>query len=106
MAVVDSIVAVHGLNGDRLRTWTTQSGSPQVCWLSHSDFLPRYIPGARVLTWGYNANVSSFGSKVASSERLLQHAQTLVAQLCADRDVSAKPITGACVSKLRIHDLA
>ncbi|KAH7411335.1 ribonuclease p/mrp subunit [Cadophora sp. MPI-SDFR-AT-0126] len=95
------IVAVHGLNGDRLRTWTTQSGPSPVCWLSHPDFLPRYLPQARVLTYGYNANISSLGSKIAGSERLLQHAQTLVAQLTADReldDASQRPIIFVCHS--------
>jgi hypothetical protein len=44
---------------------------------------------ARVLVWGYNANVSSLTGKTTSSQRILQHAQTLVAQLQADRAVSA-----------------
>ncbi|PVH80413.1 hypothetical protein DL98DRAFT_628851 [Cadophora sp. DSE1049] len=95
------IVAVHGLNGDRLRTWTTQSGPSPICWLSHPNFLPRYLPQARVLTYGYNANISSLGSKIAGSERLLQHAQTLVAQLTADRELdgaSQRPILFVCHS--------
>ncbi|KAL2066927.1 hypothetical protein VTL71DRAFT_1351 [Oculimacula yallundae] len=94
------IVAVHGLNGHRLRTWTTQS-EPSICWLNHPDFLPRYLPQARVLTLGYNANISSLGSKIAGSERLLQHAQTLIAQLTADRELdnaSDRPIIFVCHS--------
>jgi len=53
------------------------------------------------LTYGYNANISSLGSKIAGSERLLQHAQTLVAQLTADReldDASQRPIIFVCHS--------
>ncbi|KAG0648829.1 hypothetical protein D0Z07_4939, partial [Hyphodiscus hymeniophilus] len=80
--VLDSIVAVHGLNGDPYRTWTTKSG---ICWLK--DLLPANLKNARVLTFGYNANATSFlGS--TSSDRILQHAQTLVAQLNADREAS------------------
>ena len=79
-----SIVAVHGLNGDAHSTWTSQGN---VCWLSHQDLLPKYIPSARVLTWGYNANVMSVKGRSTSADRILQHAQTLIAQLVADREV-------------------
>ncbi len=43
---------------------------------------------ARILTWGYNAKVTSLLGNT-SSDRILNHAQTLVAQLEADRSVSA-----------------
>jgi hypothetical protein len=79
---LDSIVAVHGLNGDPYKTWTTKSG---VFWLK--DLLPIDIKNARILTFGYNANTTSFMGST-SSDRILQHAQTLVAQLNADREVS------------------
>jgi hypothetical protein len=82
-----SIVAVHGLNGNAIQTWTSDSDEA-VCWLSHPDFLPKYVGYARVLTWGYNANVSSSKGKMSSSDRVLQHAQTLISQLHADREVS------------------
>ena len=49
--------------------------------------LPKVLKKARILTFGYNANVTSLlGS--TSSDRVLQHAQNLVAQLEADRAVS------------------
>lgn len=51
------------------------------------DLLPKYLPNARILTWGYNANVLSLKGRTTSSDRVLQHAQTLVAQLQADREV-------------------
>ena len=81
-----SIVAVHGLNGHPFNSWTV-SGKPQdVCWLAHPELLPRILPNARILTWGYNANVTALlGS--TSSDRILNHAQTLIAQLEADRSV-------------------
>ncbi|MCJ1462954.1 hypothetical protein MMC07_001558 [Pseudocyphellaria aurata] len=79
--VVD-IVAVHGLNGHALRTWTSENS--QLSWLSDKDMLPKVVSNVRILTWGYDANVTSLlGS--TSSDRILQHAQTLVAQLEADR---------------------
>lgn len=80
-----SIVAVHGLNGDPYKTWTTKSGT---CWLSSPDLLPKAVKNSRILTFGYNANATSFMGST-SSDRILQHAQTLVAQLEADRAVGS-----------------
>ena len=82
---LSSIVAVHGLNGDAYSTWTSEKSN--VCWLNQEDLLPRYVPSARVLTWGYNANVMSVKGRSTSADRVLQHAQTLIAQLVADREV-------------------
>jgi len=79
------IVAIHGLNGGPIKTWTSEPEN--ICWLDHPDFIPKYIKRARVLTWGYNANITSVTGRTTSSDRVLQHAQTLVAQLHADRDV-------------------
>jgi hypothetical protein len=57
--------------------------------------LPKALKNARILTFGYNANVTSLlGS--TSSDRVLQHAQTLVAELVADRAVS---------KRLQCHDI-
>ena len=46
-----SIVAVHGLSGHWKRTWTAPNGK---FWLQ--DFLPSQLPGARIMSFGYNAN--------------------------------------------------
>ncbi|BCR85742.1 esterase/lipase family protein [Aspergillus chevalieri] len=92
------IVAVHGLNGNAMMTWTARAEN--ICWLNHPEFLPKYIRNARVLVWGYNANVSSI-TGATSSNRILQHAQTLVHQLEADRDLenaSTRPIIFLCHS--------
>jgi len=85
VSILFSIVAVHGLDGDAIRSWTTEPG--KICWLNHPDLLPKYVKKARILTWGYNANTTSFSRRATSSERILQHAQTLVAHLSADREV-------------------
>lgn len=93
------IVAVHGLNGDAFTTWT--SDESKVCWLNHPDLLPKYMPNARVLSWGYNANVLSLKGRSTSSDRVLQHAQTLVADLQADRALEgaeSRPIIFLCHS--------
>ena len=83
LTVKFSIIAVHGLNGHPFRTWTTKSG---VMWLQDSKLLSKAAENSRILTYGYDANVTSiFGS--TSSDRILQHAHTLIANLVADREV-------------------
>jgi len=82
-----SIVAVHGLNGDPFRTWTTE-GSGKM-WLGDPSLLPSNLKDSRILTYGYNAMVATMFGKT-SSDRILQHAHTLIAQLVADREVSLR----------------
>lgn len=80
-----SIVAVHGLQGDAIRTWTHEKS--QICWLR--DLLPTEIQKARVLSWGYLANINSWGGKKVTSDRILHHAETLIEELQIDREVSS-----------------
>ncbi|KAI9762477.1 MAG: hypothetical protein M1840_001237 [Geoglossum simile] len=47
------IVAIHGINGHPLMTWTHEDG---VCWIR--DFLPGHLPGARIFTFGYESKVA------------------------------------------------
>lgn len=79
---------------DQTEAWTrSDSGT---FWLR--DLLPTASLRARVLTFGYQADTSSFfGSD--SSQRILNHAHTLVAELQADRDLSnaaERPIIFVC----------
>lgn len=85
-AKTHSVVAVHGLNGDRFKTWTTEESGK--IWLKDPELLPLNLKNSRILTYGYNAAVAAIFGK-ASSDRILQHAQTLVAELVADREVSS-----------------
>ncbi|MCJ1430387.1 hypothetical protein MMC29_008305 [Sticta canariensis] len=71
------IVAVHGLNGHREKTWTVN----EVNWLR--DFLPSDVPRARILTWGYDANTHS--TSQISCQYLYDHARTLISDLCLKR---------------------
>ena len=79
-----SIVAVHGLYGNAVQTWI--SDRSKALWLRDAEMLPKAIPNARILTWGYNADVHAFLGHT-SSDRIMQHAHTLVAQLQTDREV-------------------
>jgi protein SERAC1 len=77
-AVVD-ICFVHGLTGNRERTWTATGQDapwPQL-------LLPRRLRQARILTWGYDAYVVRSG--VAGSNRLIDHSTNLVNDLTTNR---------------------
>ncbi|KAH8646250.1 hypothetical protein BX600DRAFT_555942 [Xylariales sp. PMI_506] len=93
------IVAVHGLNGNVRQTWTSKNTGR--CWLDDPEFLPKYLPNARVLSWGYNASFSSLTGATPSQEMIHHHAQTLVANLSAQRQLTGthdKPIIFLCHS--------
>jgi protein SERAC1 len=79
-----SIVAVHGLNGDAFKTWTAQK--TKKFWLGDLDMLPANLEDSRILTYSYNATVAAICGKT-SSDRIMQHAHTLIAELVADRQV-------------------
>lgn len=76
-----SIVALHGLNGHREKTWTAENG---VHWLR--DLLPEDLPQARILCWGYDANTHA--TDRVSWQYLYDHAITLVSDLCRKRKLT------------------
>jgi alpha-beta hydrolase superfamily lysophospholipase len=87
------IVLVHGLNGHPQKTWTAKNG---VFW--PTNLLPASLKSAkaRILVYGYNADVYAFGgNKSASSDMIHQHAQTLITNLAMERmseDCTENPI--------------
>ena len=88
---------MHGLYEDCNETWTDPES--RVFWLR--DLLPSRLPQARILTYGYKAEALT-SSGEGSSDRILPHALTLVADLYAHRDLSNavnRPIIFIC------HDL-
>ncbi|EER37160.1 LipA and NB-ARC domain-containing protein [Histoplasma capsulatum H143] len=92
------IVFVHGLNGTSYNTWATKK--PEVFW--PGDLLPHTLKGqnVRILTYGYDANVTSF-ARGTSKERLHNHAEHLAGQLIANRnlqDAVERPIIFVCHS--------
>lgn len=93
-----SIVAVHGLNGDAIKSFT--SGKNQKFWLGDEDMLPRDLANCRILTFSYPASVAAVFGKT-SSETILQHATTLVHESVADRQMDKgmeRPVVFLCHS--------
>ncbi|KAJ5778279.1 hypothetical protein N7520_001525 [Penicillium odoratum] len=86
-AIVD-ICFVHGLTGDRDKTWTAVGQTtpwPKI-------LLPPKL-NARILMYGYDAHVAR--KSVVSSNRLINHAQNLLGDLTADRsccNASSRPL--------------
>ncbi|KAK3400792.1 hypothetical protein B0T20DRAFT_153255 [Sordaria brevicollis] len=84
------ICFIHGLTGDRNRTWKADDQPepwPKV-------LLPPKIPKARILTYGYDAYVIARDGSGASSNRLSDHAHNLINDLAGDRARSNATPTG------------
>ena len=73
VGVVD-IIALHGLNGHYKKTWTGGDGSN---WLKDDAFLPKHLPDARIMSYGYNSQVQ-FSKSEAGIE---QFAEGLLSQI-------------------------
>ena len=80
-ADVPSIVFIHGLRGDREKTWTATHASEP--W--PKALLPSKLPTARILTFGYDAYVAELRG-VVSQSRIRNHASSLVASLASYRE--------------------
>lgn len=74
-----SIVFVHGLTGDRERTWRHEE--EQLSW--PQTLLPQKIPNCRVLTFGYDAYVTDLKGldRMVSTSTVFDHGSSLVLSL-------------------------
>lgn len=77
-----SIVFIHGLHGDRTETWKYGSGHSSVFW--PKDLLPDITGEARVLTFGYDANIAHFWAR-PSENRMDTFSNDFFQQLENDR---------------------
>lgn len=83
-----SIIFVHGLNGDCIETW--KHGDAGVPWIMDKSFLGDDLyKRARIMTFGYNANVF----KNVTTSRVIDHANKLLEDLCGRRiNCKGRPI--------------
>lgn len=79
--VLDSLIAIHGLNGHRERTWTADNN---VLWLR--DLLPAEIPRARILTYGYDSRTHGTWEEDISRQTLNGHGIKLLQALSLKRE--------------------
>ena len=75
------IVFVHGLTGDAYNTWLHKN--TRVHW--PSQLLRQDIPDARILSFGYDADIVNFWNP-ASNSRLTNHAENMVGDLIRKRE--------------------
>jgi len=91
LLTLSSIVAVHGLGGDKYNTWEADGK----VWLK--EFLPAKVPNTRIMTYGYDS-VVAFSSSVAKIE---DFATDLLSRLNDERGTTqekARPIIFICHS--------
>ncbi|KAK5994660.1 Protein SERAC1-like protein [Cladobotryum mycophilum] len=91
-AVFD-LVAIHGLKGHAIKTWTHKQS--QVMWLR--DLLPKGLPNARIMTYGYNSRFVNF----TGHQELRNIAMKLLSELVdlrkSEREL-ARPLIFVCHS--------
>jgi hypothetical protein len=75
------IVFVHGLTGNAYSTWLHKES--EMHW--PSQILHNEISDARIMVWGYDANVTSFWGHAARN-RLGEHAKNLMGDLVHRRE--------------------
>jgi len=84
LTICPSIVFVHGLFGNRINTWTADKGP-----LWPQTLLGQDIPGARIFTFGYDADVTKLNLNEELTEGTMEsHAADLCQRLSGFRAVT------------------
>ncbi|KAJ4047520.1 hypothetical protein NW761_007423 [Fusarium oxysporum] len=73
------IVFLHGLRGDREKTWTKNG----VVW--PKDLLSNDIPATRIFLFGYDTNITSPGQSGVTKTEIHSDAEDVCAKLAAER---------------------
>ncbi|KAI9851995.1 MAG: Ankyrin-1 [Thelocarpon superellum] len=94
------LVFIHGLRGDRLKTWSKDG----VVW--PRDLLPSRLPNTRIMAWGYDADVMTFfpGGGNTSQSSIFQHAKNLLEDLQDERLGREEALCMASDERFREHN--
>jgi pimeloyl-ACP methyl ester carboxylesterase len=85
---LSSVLFIHGLTGHREKTWTKGEAEP---W--PKSLLPRDLPTARIIMYGYDADILRLTDKNVGQNTIQDHAKNLINDLCALRkDAIGRPI--------------
>src|SRR5262245_11491686 len=84
MLTSPSIVFVHGLCGHSTKTWTKDD----ICWPKELLSREESLSHARILTYGYDANIVDTTGR-ASLNSLFQHSMNLLLDLSRERKQDA-----------------
>ncbi len=78
------VVFVHGLTGNAYKTWAEQGSSKY--W--PKDFLPNDLPDARIIAFGYDADVTRPFFGAVSQNNLRDHSLALLGDLSRLRNTT------------------
>ncbi|CAI7640851.1 unnamed protein product [Penicillium bialowiezense] len=81
------IVAVHGLNGHRERSWTAANGTNWLC-----DLLPKDMPGIRVVSWGWSLEATEKPSERTSQQSISEKLIRDLWELRSSTNTTQRPI--------------
>ncbi|KAI4112360.1 MAG: hypothetical protein LQ345_006482 [Seirophora villosa] len=98
-----SIILIHGLHGNETRTWTYGSGHKSVFW--PQDLLPADTGEARILSFGYDANIAHIWAR-PSENRLDSYSDDLLQQLDNNRHKIGAGLVDAVNGSESIRHLA
>lgn len=96
-----SVIFIHGLTGGMESTWTAKNAvSP---W--PQTLLPTKLPHARILTFGYDADVVNWRAMV-STNRIGNHAENLLTTVATHREEDNTVWSLAYLAEVRIIHLS
>ncbi|EXU98176.1 tetratricopeptide repeat and NB-ARC domain protein [Metarhizium robertsii] len=76
------IVAIHGIGADPDKTWTGRGpAGERVSWLSDSEMLPKAVPTARIMRFGYESAWYGTGLDEPKKTHVFDVAEMLLKQL-------------------------
>lgn len=88
-----SIVAIHGIGADPDNTWTGRGpDGEKINWLTHSSMLPKAIPSARIMRFGYESGWYGDAKDEPKKTHVFDVAEMLLKQLELHRRVSQSSI--------------